>query len=231
MKSLIFGLALLISMNTIKAEVFESGIESLERPVDVAVDFNESYFETKPWINEFHYVIVVNKANSGSEAQSINVYEFGQKIITGKVSTGRDQFEKKGEHNSKHDSWTVTPTGYYTPTYLDKDHRSSAYGGIFSRVLGGVRMPYAVFFNEGIALHQAPKGTEGQLGHKASGGCIRLPQDIAEDIFNRINAVSNAKIPDFKVDGSIVTDSNGNYNYRQKTGFSALIIVINQVRD
>jgi hypothetical protein len=96
-------LAFIFCLNFSYAGYFEGETESLTRPVDVDVDFSSEYFQSKPWINEFHYVIVVNKANQGSEAQSINVYEYGQKIITSKVSTGRDQFEKKGEHNSKRD--------------------------------------------------------------------------------------------------------------------------------
>lgn len=224
-------LSFIFCLNLAHAGYFEGETESLTRPIDVEVDFTPDFFQSKPWINEFHYVIVVNKANEGAEAQSINVYEYGQKIITSKVSTGRDQFEKKGEHNSKRDSWTVTPTGYYTPTFLSKDHRSSAYGGIFSKITGGTKMPFAVFFNGDIALHQAPKGTEGDLGKKASGGCIRLSQEVAEEIFNRVNEVKSAKIPDFRVDGTISTDANGKYAYRKNTGFSALVIVINKVRE
>lgn len=199
----------------------------LPKPVDVKVDFNESMLSI-PWIKEFHYVVVVNKATKGAGAQTINVYEFGTKIISGKVSTGRDEFEAKGEHNSKRDSWSATPTGYYTPQFLDKDHRSSAYGGIFSKITGGVKMPYAIFFNGDIALHQAPKGTEGSLGEKASGGCVRMPKEIAEDLFNRINEVDSFKVPKFKVDGTIDVNAKGEYAYREKLGFSALIIVINK---
>ncbi len=229
MKSLSL-LAFIFYLNFSYAGYFEGETESLTRPVDVDVDFSSDYFQSKPWINEFHYVIVVNKANQGIDSQSINVYEYGQKIITSKVSTGRDQFEKKGEHNSKRDSWTVTPTGYYTPSFLSKDHRSSAYGGIFSKITGGTKMPFAVFFNGDIALHQAPKGTEGDLGKKASGGCIRLSKEVAEEIFNRINEVKSARLPDFNVDGTIAVDTNGKYGYKKNTGFSALVIVINKVR-
>jgi hypothetical protein len=224
-------IAFVLCFNLSQAGYFEGETESLTRPVDVDVDFTADYFQTKPWVNEFHYVIVVNKANEGSEAQTINVYEYGQKIITSKVSTGRDQFERKGEHNSKRDSWTVTPTGFYTPSFLSKDHRSSAYGGIFSKITGGTKMPFAVFFNGDIALHQAPKGTEGDLGEKASGGCIRLSKEVAEEIFNRINEVKSARLPDFKVDGTIALDANGKYGYKKNTGFSALIVVINKIRE
>ena len=199
------------------------------RPVEVDVDFTESTFQTSPWVQEFHYVIVVNKANKGREAQTIKVYEFGKLIRETKVSTGRDQFERAGENHSKRDSWTITPTGYYTPTFLSKNHRSSAYGGPFSGIFGGTKMPYAIFFNGDIALHEAPKGTESMLGKKASGGCVRLPSALAPELFERVQSVSGSRIPDFKVDGTIVTDANGNYSYREKSGYSTLIIVKNKI--
>lgn len=200
-----------------------------ERPIDVDVTFTEQTFETQPWTKEFRYVVVVNKAETGKEAQTIKVYEYGQLIRQEKVSTGRDKFEKKGENHAKNDSWTVTPTGYYTPTFLSKDHRSSAYGGAFSWLVGGTKMPFAIFFNGGIALHEAPKGTEGKLGKKASGGCVRLPSSLASDLFSRIQETQGAKNPRFNVDGTPVLDANGEQIYSTKSAFSALIIVQNKV--
>jgi hypothetical protein len=209
----------------------EGSIVSKERPVDVDAKFEESYFQTKPWINEFHYVIVVNKADEGKEAQSIKVYEFGKLITQDKVSTGRDEFEAKGEHHSKRDSWSVTPTGYYTPSFLDKDHKSSAYGGIFSKIIGGVKMPFAIFFNGDIALHQAPKGTEGALGTKASGGCIRLPESVASDLFTRVSETQGAHNPRFTVAGEAMLDNDGHLMHSTNAGFSALVIVLKKVTE
>lgn len=203
---------------------------SASRPVDVNVSFSPSTFETQPWTKEFRYVIVVNKANTGKDAQTIKVYEYGQVIRTEKVSTGRDAFEKAGENHSKNDSWTVTPTGYYTPDFLSKDHRSSAYGGRFSWLTGGTKMPYAIFFNGGIALHEAPKGTEGMLGKKASGGCVRLPNTLSSDLFNRIQETQGSKNPRFNVDGTAKLDANGAQLYT-KSSFSALIIVQNIITE
>lgn len=203
---------------------------SLNRPIDIDVDFQPSYFESRPWIKEFHYVIVINKANTGKDSETIKVYEFGKLIISGPVSTGRDEFEAAGEHHSKRDSWSVTPTGYYTPSFLDKNHKSKAYGGKFSWIIGGVKMPYAIFFNGDIALHQAPRGTESALGKKASGGCIRLTADIASEIFARVAETQGSKIPQFKVDGTIDLDSKGNYAYKS-VAFSALIIVKNKIQE
>lgn len=228
MKTIVGFIAFLLIAFTATAD--ESGVFTTpERPVDVAADFQESFFKTQPWINEFRYVVVVNKADDGKEAQTIKVYEYGQLVRKELVSTGRDAFEKKGEHHSKKDSWSITPTGYYTPDWLDKDHRSSNYGGIFSKIIGGTKMPFSIFFNGPIALHEAPKGTEGALGSKASGGCIRLPETLAEDLFNRIKETSGARIPKFTVDGNGIVDSTGHLLYRNEPGFSALIIVIKKV--
>jgi hypothetical protein len=226
MKHLFIGIfALALSVTTLSAQ--DAGISSIGRPVDVDVDFQPSYFESKPWVKEFHYVVVINKATKGSEAQTINVYEYGRLIIKSIVSTGRDGFEKKGEHHSVRDSWSVTPTGYYTPSYLDKDHRSGAYGK-WRWLTGGTLMPYAMFFNEGIAMHQFPKGTESQLGTNASGGCVRLKKEVAIELFTRIGETKGQRIPKFNVDGTITTDENGNYSYRN-SGFSTLIIVKNKI--
>lgn len=228
MKLIITSIFTFALMSNISIAQDQGATVSATRPVDVAVNFSEADL-AQPWIKEFRYVIVVNKANEGSEKQTIKIFEYGKLIRKEKVSTGRDGFERKGEHHSKADSWTVTPTGYYTPNFLSKDHRSSAYGGRWSIFTGGTKMPYAIFFNGGIALHEAPKGTEGALGTKASGGCVRLPSTLASDIFYRIQETEGSKNPRFTVEGQPMLDEVGNQRYSTKSGFSALIIVQNKV--
>jgi lipoprotein-anchoring transpeptidase ErfK/SrfK len=207
----------------------DEGIVSNGRPLDVNVSFDQSTFTTQPWTKEFRYVIVVNKANTGKEAQTVKVYEYGQLIRTEKVSTGRDAFERKGENHSKRDSWTVTPTGYYTPTTLTRLHKSSAYGGKFSWITGGTKMPFAIFFNGGIAFHERPNGTEDMLGKKASGGCIRLPKGFAEELFTRVLETSGALNPRFNVDGTAKLDESGKQLYATKEGYSTLVVVQNKI--
>ncbi|MBC7537253.1 MAG: L,D-transpeptidase [Bacteriovorax sp.] len=229
MKNLLISIIVLsFSSFSLFANDMAGATVSATRPLDLDVDFQTSYFESKPWVKEFHYVVVVNKANSGKDAQTIKVYEYGNLIITGSVSTGRDEFEAAGVHNSKRDSWSVTPTGYYTPSFLDKNHKSGAYAGKWSWLVGGVKMPFAIFFNGDIALHQAPKGTESALGTKASGGCVRLPGEIASEIFARIEETQGSRIPKFRVDGTVEVDLKGHYAYSDAK-FSALIIVKNKV--
>lgn len=201
----------------------------LAKPIEYTADFKESDFQTKPWINEFRYVLVVNKANSGKDAQTLKMYENGQLIKTRKISTGREQFERKGMNHSKSDAWTTTPSGYYTPEWLSKDHKSSAYGTKLSFLTGGTRMPFAIFFNGGVAFHEVLPKSTGALGRRASGGCVRLPTDTASDLFYRIQETSGTKNPVFSKSGEVKTDVNGNIVYNEKSGYSALIIVINKI--
>src|SRR6476659_6548952 len=67
-----------------------------------------------------------------------------------KVSTGRTGYS--------------TPTGAYHPTWLDIDHVSKTYDD--------AKMPYAVFFTGGYAVHAT--NAVARLGTRASHGCVRL---------------------------------------------------------
>ena len=89
-----------------------------------------------------------------------------------KVSTGRTGFD--------------TPTGEFHPTWLDKDHVSKTYED--------AKMPYAVFFNEGYAIHATD--AVWRLGHEASHGCVRLAPQNAELFFDMVKTYGkwNTKI-------------------------------------
>jgi len=88
------------------------------------------------------------------------------------VSTGAKGFE--------------TPTGKFNPTWLSKNHKSKQYDD--------APMPYAVFFNEGIAVH----GTQAvsMLGKPASHGCVRLTTENAATFFDLVQTYGkyNVKI-------------------------------------
>lgn len=91
-----------------------------------------------------------------------------------------------------------TPPGHYTVVSKDKDHVSTVFGDYvddFGNVLksnidsrkdskppgahyDGARMPYAMFFRGGYAMHQGYVPP-----YAASHGCIRLPQGMAEPFF------------------------------------------------
>lgn len=168
-----------------------------------------------------------------------------------KVSTGRNQFEKKGTNHSQRDSWTTTPTGYYTFQKFSEKHKSEAYSqklcdSFAAKALGAIldkemctMMEYAMFFNGGIALHKAIPGTEGRLGQKASGGCVRLPAALAEFLYRTSSLEQGrARVPVVKPDGSLVLNTSGDMLLSEKTSsvwgetraWQSLIIVTDQVR-
>jgi lipoprotein-anchoring transpeptidase ErfK/SrfK len=252
-----------------------------ERPTEFEAGFEESDFDTKPWMREFQYVVVVNKATEGMDKQTVRVYQNGHRVTlqqveafiqaygskdsqkrlgeladktrnndTFMVSTGRDAFETKGEHGSQNASWTVTPTGYFMPQYFDPKHRSTSYskkgcGGLFGKIAKLVTgkeacavMENAIFFNGPIALHKAIPGTEGALGEKASGGCVRLPGALADFLYQNImNARDPRGVPAVDNNGNLKLDANGQAVYTQTSqsiwgsleARSALIIVQNKI--
>jgi hypothetical protein len=116
-----------------------------------------------------------------------HAYFYKGKHLVGEttVSTGKPGFS--------------TPPGHYTVLMKDKDHVSSVFGDYVddfgnveksnvdsrkdSRPPGshfdGARMPYAMFFRSGYAMHQGyvPR-------YAASHGCIRLPGEMAQHFFD-----------------------------------------------
>ncbi|MCX7979409.1 MAG: hypothetical protein N2578_10465, partial [Bdellovibrionaceae bacterium] len=145
------------------------------RPTEYQATFNEADFNRKPWLRDFEYVIVISRAVTGPNKQSLRIYK-NQRLVRAdeivtelyrrtqqqllelqileqkqkesvvlfstenkeieelkkdialrerhvaelrlyqwsdgvyKISTGRDQFERKGRTNhSQKDTWTVTP--------------------------------------------------------------------------------------------------------------------------
>ena len=171
------------------------------------------------WINEFDVVIVINKSDKGSTAQSLRLYKKGQLTLTTKVSTGREHFEKQKKwfwsHGPKNSYFSSTDIGYYTPEYLDRLHKSQLWGSI---------MPWAVFFNEGVAIHQAPKGTEDMLGSRASGGCVRTSPEAAPVIYQTVEQAGKGDIPMFSRTGDVVFNMADGQPTR-RVGYRTLVIV------
>lgn len=177
------------------AQVWEQAENSKTPPVDFAIrPFHESDFQNYPWLNEFTNVIVVNKANKGFDRQTLRLYVNGQLQLLTKVSTGRETYEAgcapgqdpKVNHCSGRAYWSTTPVGYFDIKKLDQNYFSN---------LWKTWMPYAVFFEAGIATHQAPAGTEGKLGSRASGGCVRMHPDMAPIIFKTVQNTVQGLVP------------------------------------
>ena len=101
---------------------------------------------------------VVAKVSISQQMMELKVVDkYGQPTTySWKVSTGRTGYS--------------TPTGAFQPTWLDIDHVSKTYDN--------AKMPYAVFFTGGYAVHATDAVS--RLGRRASHGCVRLaPQNAA----------------------------------------------------
>ena len=160
----------------------------------------------------FHTYLYVSKAANGAWAQHMFVFhreDSGRLVFeeTFPVSTGRERQEKY---------FTATPTGLFEldPNRFDANHRSHRWHN--------APMPWAMFLNytihghlAGVALHSGI-GHVALLGQRASGGCIRMPPEKAEEYFKRFKAEEYGEVPVFAFDGS--TTSTDGYLVRDMTG-------------
>lgn len=169
------------------------------------------------WKRTYEYVIWINKAAKGRTAQSLHIYRYGQLVLSTRVSTGREIWEVQGDpkkHRPNKSYHSSTGVGYFTPYDLKVMHKSK---------LWEVFMPYAIFFDDGIAIHQAPRGLESRLGTRASGGCVRVGPDVAPTIFSMVQSAGQGTVARFRQSGTPILDQNGRQSYRQN--YRTLIIV------
>jgi hypothetical protein len=174
----------------------------------------------------FDLYLYVSKAAAGPWAQHMYVFHatddgdlrFEQSFP---VSTGREMQEKY---------FTSTPAGLFEldPDRFDRVH--------YSHRWHNAPMPWAMFLNytindrpTGVALHSAI-GHVADLGHRASGGCVRMPPEKAEELFERIQSTEAGRVPVFAMDGSttdktgrIAADENGAPMFTQ--GYRVLLII------
>lgn len=126
--------------------------------------------------------IIVNKAEYGTSptAQQMNVYLDGQLIHTFPVSTGRERPEiaKSGKQY-----FSSTPTG---------DFRIEWRAANWFSQLWQAPMPYAQFFSGGVAIHATVPSHYKRLGHRDSGGCVRLRLENAKIMWDLVNQVGVA---------------------------------------
>lgn len=164
-------------------------------------------------------VVIINKAEVGSTAQSIRVFVDGSPLVDAfgneswPVSTGREKREtaKNGDVYR-----TITPIGYFRPTLLKKLHVSKKWKA---------DMPYSVFFIGGIAIH-ATNYLEA-LGKRASGGCVRMHPDNAKKLFELIKSTANADVTQIDRNGRDVVRKDG--TPAKIKAYDTLIIVENQI--
>jgi lipoprotein-anchoring transpeptidase ErfK/SrfK len=69
-----------------------------------------------------------------------------------------------------------TPTGVFTVSWTSRLH--------YSRQYDWAPMPYAVFFNQGVAVHAT--NAAGNLGRPASHGCVRLALNNARTFYDLV---------------------------------------------
>lgn len=155
-------------------------------------------------IQSHRQVIVINKAVSGPDAQTLRVYLNGEikplletsiikKIIDGKtvkeeisqakdfvlVSTGREKDEKA---KSGRTYFSTTPKGFFRPQRLYEMYYSNTWKA---------DMPNAIFINCsrydfskecGIAIHATSESYYPALGKRDSGGCIRTRHEVSKQL-------------------------------------------------
>ncbi len=224
---LVFLIALFFSVFS-QAQVWVETIDHSIPPAEIQMrPFSESDFQTYSWMKEFTNVIVINKANEGNDRQTLRLFVNGKLSQLTKVSTGRETFEKgcaegqdpKKDHCSERAYWSMTPVGYFDVDTLDEHYFSN---------LWKTWMPYAVFFESGIATHQAPGGTEPNLGKRASGGCVRMHPNYAPIIFTAVKNAGKGLIPVISRDGSLKKTTKGDIVRTQ--GYKTLVIVQNIIK-
>jgi lipoprotein-anchoring transpeptidase ErfK/SrfK len=114
-------------------------------------------------------------------AQTMHVYHknYDYPVMFSIVSTGRENSTETTGTGIETDS--ITPTGTFGITRMSIDHKSNLWDG--------APMPYAIFFHQGFAIHGVYEGKYGDLGQRASGGCVRLALYQAEQLWGIIDEV------------------------------------------
>ena len=156
--------------------------------------------------SEFPVVIVVSKGS-----QTATVYHQGQQVNQFLISTGREKWEwsKSGKYY-----FTNTPTGWFAPQSYVLHYWSTAWQA---------PMDYAIFFSGGVALHATTPDHFKDLGHKASGGCVRMHPTNAVWFWNLSLSEKTANVPYFTHGGQILRDQYGNIKRHVASG--TLVIV------
>src|SRR5665213_58989 len=178
----------------------------------------------------FDMYLYVSKAADGAWAQHMFVFHRasnGRLVFEESfpVSTGRERHEKY---------FTSTPTGLFEldSNRFDASHRSHRWHN--------APMPWAMFLDytihghlAGVALHSGI-GHVADLGHRASGGCVRMPPEKAEEYFKRFQAEEYGQVPVLAFDGfSNSTNTDGRLTREESGrprltyGYKVLVVIQN----
>ena len=185
--------------------------------------------ELAPYFDTFIYV---SKAEHGPWAQHLYLFK---KASDGTLALDQDFPISTGRERSEQ-YFTATPTGLFE---LDS-HRFIP--NAHSAKWNDASMPWAMFLNysyrtqmSGVALHAAVGRHEiADIGHRASGGCVRLPLAKANLFFHRFQAEERGQVPVFTFDaargttntaGQVTRDLQGNIVLAD--GVRVLVIIDN----
>lgn len=128
------------------------------------------------FIGFFSYMVSASAADIVAvvnvQKQMMTVKKNGQIVYNWKVSTGRKGY--------------TTPSGIYRPQRMHKMW--------YSRKYDNAPMPYAIFYNQGYAIHGT--NATGRLGSPASHGCVRLNTANAKTLYGMVQhaGAQNLKI-------------------------------------
>lgn len=207
--------------------------ETYEAPYGRLFD-EEAYFRGETYLNQYTNVIVINKAASGREAQTLRLYTNRQLMLRTLVSTGREDLEYvtplRGIFNklfkgATESHWRHTTRGFYTVKRVENANYRSGESKF--------KMPFAMFFNEwrGLAVHQVPpdlssgeQAGEMALGSRASSGCVRVHKDYIQQIHSAVVAADKGQIPVLDTrTGRPQRDEDGRVVYT--SGYKTIVIV------
>ncbi|MGZ3774282.1 MAG: L,D-transpeptidase [Pseudobdellovibrionaceae bacterium] len=193
-------------------EVLPNSLDDLLTPDEIATELGfprtersdhalsiEEIFKTQAVdvTREYPLVVIVNKKAFGYGAQRAQVYENGVLTNEWKVSTGREQWEtsKSGKYY-----FTTTPVGYFHPHSLLRYYWSDTWDAL---------MEFSVFFNGGIAIHATTPNHYRQLGSRASGGCVRLNKENAQNLYEKVQQLGKGLVPVINRYGQVKRDRKG----------------------
>jgi lipoprotein-anchoring transpeptidase ErfK/SrfK len=159
----------------------------------------------------FPVVVVVNKSEIGPKAQTMKVYSHGLLKYEFPVSTGREQWE---DAKSGRRYFSVTSVGWFTPTETFEKYYSQTWKAWMNN---------SIFFNGGLALHATTPEHFARLGHRDSGGCVRLHPKNAKLLWDLVLGEGQGNVPAFTWDGHLQKNRWGRMVYHHS--WNTLIII------
>jgi hypothetical protein len=218
--------AIMLSTSVVSARATPTDLDQIANHVKTSM--------SQDLFNNFRLFVYVDKAESGSLAQRMYVFEKSggddlALIYDWPVSTGRETIEPDAHGQLQS---TSTPVGFYEldPKRLYVDHTSAQWEE---------PMPYALFFSwrpdglpTGLAIHGVIGSPAGVLGQRASAGCVHLSVENAHTLYDLVQSEFRGPAPELvyrgstgavSSDGLLVHDSKG--SLRMDRGYSVLVIV------